>query len=183
VLWYLWQLPQNLLGLALKQYFRSTRRLVTVVSPQHDAGLLSQFQPYVQLMLAAQLAAQANLIPGPASAITQWQLVLVKDVAGMGAISLGKYLIFNTTQPVGLLIAHERGHQLQSRKLGPLYLLIIGVPSMSRAIWQKHRQKAWTAAARKDWYERGWPESAANQHGGITLTQWRHWMNSVNHQG
>lgn len=48
-----------------------------------------------------------------------------------GSISLGKYLLIckghsSNTQ----IIKHEYGHQKQSFILGPLYLLVIGLPSL-----------------------------------------------------
>lgn len=47
-----------------------------------------------------------------------------------GGITLGEYIIVGTKQE--LTVRHEFGHVLQSRYLGPLYLLVIGLPSL---IW------------------------------------------------
>ena len=44
-----------------------------------------------------------------------------------GGITLGEYIIVGTRQE--LTVRHEFGHILQSRYLGPLYLLVIGLPS------------------------------------------------------
>lgn len=49
-----------------------------------------------------------------------------------GAISLGKYIILGPNNRTNLCIRHEYGHQIQSFILGPLYLLVIGLPSL---IW------------------------------------------------
>ena len=49
-----------------------------------------------------------------------------------GGISLGKYIITGLTSNDDETIRHEYGHQLQSFILGPLYLLVIGLPSL---IW------------------------------------------------
>lgn len=49
-----------------------------------------------------------------------------------GAISLGKYIILGPNNRNELNVKHEKGHQKQSFILGPLYLLIIGLPSL---IW------------------------------------------------
>jgi hypothetical protein len=58
-----------------------------------------------------------------------------------GAISLGEIIIIGQGCDTQTL-AHEKGHTVQSRKLGPLYLLIIGLPSIVWAgiyIWKvKH---------------------------------------------
>lgn len=43
-----------------------------------------------------------------------------------GSISLGPYVIVDNPSSV----AHERGHSVQSLILGPLYLIIIGLPSL-----------------------------------------------------
>ena len=45
-----------------------------------------------------------------------------------GGISLGNYLILGSQHSQS--IKHEYGHAIQSRLLGPLYLLIIGIPSL-----------------------------------------------------
>ena len=49
-----------------------------------------------------------------------------------GAISLGKYIILGRYSNDWKPYKHEKGHQKQSFILGPLYLLIIGLPSL---IW------------------------------------------------
>lgn len=47
-----------------------------------------------------------------------------------GGISLGNYMILGSQ--FSQTIKHEYGHSLQSRILGPLYLFVIGIPSI---IW------------------------------------------------
>ena len=55
-----------------------------------------------------------------------------------GAISLGNFRIyaynyaFNSAWYVQLVRRHEKGHRRQSKMLGPLYLIVIGLPSL---IW------------------------------------------------
>lgn len=49
-----------------------------------------------------------------------------------GAISLGKYIILGQYSNNYNTYKHEYGHQIQSFILGPLYLLVIGLPSL---IW------------------------------------------------
>lgn len=44
----------------------------------------------------------------------------------LGGISLGRYIIVNKTSQ----IRHEYGHCIQSKYLGWLYLLVIGLPSI-----------------------------------------------------
>lgn len=45
-----------------------------------------------------------------------------------GGISLGNYIISHSRN--ALTIKHEHGHQKQSLYLGPLYLFVIGIPSI-----------------------------------------------------
>lgn len=45
-----------------------------------------------------------------------------------GSISLGNYIISYSRNT--LTIKHEHGHQKQSLYLGPLYLFVIGIPSI-----------------------------------------------------
>lgn len=49
-----------------------------------------------------------------------------------GGISLGHYVFLSLYQCTGITINHELGHCRQSMMLGPLYLLVIGLPSI---IW------------------------------------------------
>lgn len=50
-----------------------------------------------------------------------------------GGISLGTIILINKYMCTKNTIAHERGHTKQSRILGPLYLIIIGIPSLIHA--------------------------------------------------
>ena len=87
VLW-IWQLPQNLLGLLLLLYY------------QHE-------QEY-------------HRFNGRRFYYTR------EMVSG---ISLGNYIIMNRKDKEDGM-RHEYGHSVQSRRLGWLYLLIIGLPSL-----------------------------------------------------
>ena len=55
-----------------------------------------------------------------------------------GAVSLGVFRVYkseyygNTAQFVKLTCMHEKGHRIQSKMLGPIYLIVIGLPSL---IW------------------------------------------------
>lgn len=50
-----------------------------------------------------------------------------------GGMSLGTIILINKYMCTKDTIAHERGHAKQSRILGPLYLIIIGIPSLIHA--------------------------------------------------
>lgn len=87
---YLWQLPQNLLGLVLLYIYGPH-----IVMVSDDAGTR-----------------------------------VYKSARMPGGISLGRYVIINKYQCTQQTIAHELGHARQSRFLGPLYLLVVGLPSI-----------------------------------------------------
>ena len=90
-------------------------------------------------------------------------------------ISLGHFVFYfdaPTRYSFGTLCKeHEFGHTFQSRWLGPLYLLAVGVPSSMRAIYAfAHREitgKRW-----RNYFD-GYPERWADRLGGITVEQRR----------
>lgn len=58
-----------------------------------------------------------------------------------GSVSLGKYIFVYDPTDIET-IKHEYGHTIQSKYLGWLYLIVIGIPSFLCANWwQKHREK------------------------------------------
>jgi hypothetical protein len=67
--------------------------------------------------------------------------------------------------------AHELGHTKQSRLFGPLYLPIIGVPSISRAIYAL----AYREITGREWtrYYDGYPEKWADHLGGVVRDEER----------
>ena len=94
LLLYIWQLPQNLLGLIVLA--------VVGVNVPYDI--------------------RGNRYRWPSSFVYFSNRI-------SGGISLGQYVILSSRY-VGDVNAwyHERGHHLQSMILGPLYLLVIGIP-------------------------------------------------------
>jgi len=65
-----------------------------------------------------------------------------------------------------LMKRHEYGHSFQSRWLGPLYLPLVGVPSVSRVLYGMAYREV-TGTRWKNYYA-GYPESWADRLGGIT---------------
>ena len=64
---------------------------------------------------------------------TEYNDAIVRKSAKMkGGISLGKYIIVGS-RASKKTIMHEYGHCIQSRRLGWLYLLVVGLPSIIRA--------------------------------------------------
>ena len=95
--------------------------------------------------------------------------------ANRGGVTLGDRIFISRCyhgEYLNMIIAHESGHVKQSLYLGPLYLIVIGIPSILWA-WS-HR---WIAP-RKSYY---WfyPEAWANKLGGLGINgdgtlMWRH---------
>ena len=72
-------------------------------------------------------------------------------------VSLGNYIIVRKTC-TDITVMHERGHQKQSLMLGPLYLLVIGLPSVLGNIARR--------AYSFDYYALPW-EAWADRLGGV----------------
>lgn len=80
-----------------------------------------------------------------------------------GGISLGTFCFVD---PIGSqhkeYIAHEQaGHTVDSRIFGPLYLIIIGLPSLIHA---------WLCKEQQDYYD-FYTERWANRHAGLKVTK------------
>ena len=121
---FVWQLPQNLIGLLvllfnLKKYEKITRDGIT--------------------------------------------FYYVKHVNNCG-VSLGNFIFLDSDKSISAFaLKHEYGHQLQSKKLGPLYLLIIGIPSaVSNLIYRLIKNKL--SNPQKWYYSLPW-EAWANKLG------------------
>jgi len=85
---FIWQLPQNILGLALIALYKIAR---IEFHKQNGVYVLSKF----------------------------WA----------GGVSLGHFIFLYSLDVSETAIQHERGHQRQSLILGPLYLIVVGIPS------------------------------------------------------
>jgi hypothetical protein len=95
--------------------------------------------------------------------------------ANKGGVTLGDRIFISKCyhgEYLNLIIAHESGHVLQSKYLGPLYLLVIGIPYILWAATHK-----WIAP-KKSYY---WfhTEAWANKLGGVGVNNsgvltWKH---------
>lgn len=99
--------------------------------------------------------------------------------ANRGGLTLGDKIFISKCyrgEYLDLVIAHESGHVKQSLYLGPLYLLVIGLPSL---LWaQTHK---WLAPKKS--YYWFYTEAWANKLGGVDLTEegtltWAHLVNN-----
>lgn len=114
ILLYLWQLPQNLLGLLLRSFLSG-----------EDAA---------------------------------YEDAIVRRTTKMpGGISLGKYIILNKRMNRSVVM-HEYGHCRQSKMLGWLYLIVIGLPSLLHAKFCKCKDHD---------YRDYWCEKWADKLGGV----------------
>lgn len=88
-----------------------------------------------------------------------------KHIADCG-VSLGNYIFIDSDRILATrTVHHEHGHQLQSKYLGPLYLIVIGIPSAcgnirSRIYYKKHN-KTWDGYYKQPW------EAWADRLGGV----------------
>ena len=118
-LW-VWQLPQNLLGLAFGLFVRPCLDV-----PCGDS-----------------------------------RAVVRRSDRMRGGISLGRYVyVESATQET---VKHELGHCAQSRMLGPLYLLVIGLPSL---VWAALYGRV--ISATPGGYYEFWTERWADRLGGV----------------
>ena len=121
VLRYIWELPQNLLGLLLRAIYKGT-------DSEYEGA------------------------------------VVRRSLKMQGGISLGRYIIVSRFASK-TTVMHEYGHCLQSRRLGWLYLLVIGLPSI---IWAGLYGSV--VKSTKNGYYRWYTESWADRLGGVKRT-------------
>ena len=127
---FIWELPQNLLGLLVFVIMKNRRRIVKIEREKHRFFIET---PYTGVSLG-------------------W--IVFWTPAGNRFI----YLINDCRM-------HELGHARQSARLGPFYLLVVGISSLSRVFyrwWYLKRHK-------QNWmnYYNGYPENRADVLGGI----------------
>jgi hypothetical protein len=75
-------------------------------------------------------------------------------------VSLGKYILLRQNA-AEKTVKHEYGHSIQSMYFGPLYLIIIGLPSIVMNLLSRVN-----ILNEEKYYER-WPESWADSLGGV----------------
>ena len=121
VLRYIWELPQNLLGLLLRVIYKGT-------DSEYDGA------------------------------------VVRRSLKMQGGISLGRYIIVSQFASK-TTVMHEYGHCLQSRSLGWLYLLVIGLPSI---VWAG--LYGTVVKPTKNGYYRFYTERWADRLGGVKRT-------------
>lgn len=93
------------------------------------------------------------------------------NVFGVG-ISLGNYIVLDFSEYFNsndmLTINHEHGHQKQSRYLGWLYLLTVGLYSAIFVnLWNRLFHKKWSEEKRYRWYYTRCTEKWADELGEV----------------
>lgn len=93
------------------------------------------------------------------------------------AISLGNYIFLDSNGNFSYkTIKHELGHQKQSLMLGPLYLIVIGLPSIIGNIIDRIKHKYFNKYYDPDFYYKQPWEAWADKLGGVV----RKSINNVN---
>ena len=69
-----------------------------------------------------------------------------------GGISLGLFIFLSDRS----LCSHEYGHTLQSLMLGPLYLPVVGLPSL---VWAAYYKRRWSRRAYSSVFPENWAET------------------------
>jgi hypothetical protein len=90
----------------------------------------------------------------------------------LGGVCLGPVILVADMASTDL-VRHEWGHFRQHLRLGPLYLLIIGVPSVTHALWHRLRRGTFPE------YFHFWTEAWADALGGVYEQHahiHRHWL-------
>ena len=85
----------------------------------------------------------------------KWNAFYWRSGRGRFGVSLGSFIIFGAPSDKYIKwqsVKHEMGHQKQSQYLGPLYLLIIGLPSLTFNIWDRVMHRKWGLCKRDYWY-------------------------------
>ena len=87
----------------------------------------------------------------------------------LSGCSLGEFIFLPAWQRGNsAALAHEHGHSIQSRMLGPLYLLLVGIPSAAFCnLWDRLFHKSWPPEKRRQWYYSRYPEAWADRLGGV----------------
>ena len=76
---------------------------------------------------------------------SRYKQAIVIPCVMRGAITLGNYVFIGLNSEYKETVKHELGHTIQSKILGPLYLIVIGIPSITycglRRIFPSLRKK------------------------------------------
>ena len=159
VILFFWQLPQNVLGLLFRVYWALFDGSVWTTTTKSNIRK-ERYEDSV---------------------------VYVVPSKTFSGVSLGRYIFIGESRDLDPHIrAHEYGHSIQSKILGPLYLLLVGIPSLTlnrlsvikynRAMRKAEKRfretgqsftRAEIVKPILDWYYSSYPEKWADKLGGV----------------
>ncbi len=126
--------------------------------------------PTTLVGLAAGLVAR-GMLGGTAVGFRGATVVRSRRLRDLGGVCLGPVILVGDTASHEL-VCHEWGHFRQHLRLGPLYLLVIGIPSATHALWHMARRGGFPD------YFHFWTEAWADDLGGVYhlhAHRHRHW--------
>ena len=86
---------------------------------------------------------------------SRYKQAIVIPCVMRGAVTLGCYVFVGLNSEYRKTVKHELGHTIQSKILGPLYLIVIGIPSITycglRRIFPSLRKKNYYAFYTEKW--------------------------------
>jgi len=125
-------------------------------------------QNLLGLLLAWRYERCAQLLCVQRSArFPQVRIVTLDAAVDFSAISLGHYIIISDSyKDRQRIIRHEEGHCVQSDWLGPLYLLVVGLPSIVMFLMSGYNRRHGDGRFADRYYQR-WPENQADRLGGV----------------
>ena len=94
---------------------------------------------------------------------SRYKQAIVIPCVMRGAVTLGCYVFVGLNTEYRKIVKHELGHTIQSKILGPLYLIVIGIPSITycglRRIFPSLRKKNYY-----DFYTEKWANNLSEKH-------------------
>ena len=94
---------------------------------------------------------------------SRYKQAIVIPCVMRGAVTLGCYVFVGLNSEYRKTVKHELGHTIQSKILGPLYLIVIGIPSITycglRRIFPSLRKKNYY-----DFYTEKWANNLSEKH-------------------
>lgn len=94
---------------------------------------------------------------------SRYKQAIVIPCVMRGAITLGNYVFVGLNSEYKEIVKHELGHTIQSKILGPLYLIVIGIPSITycglRRVFPSLRKKNYY-----DFYTEKWANNLSEKY-------------------
>lgn len=108
----------------------------------------------------------AYLMVGVGAEITNYkQAICIQSKGFPGGITLGGFIFVGTNSYAESIKPHEYGHTIQNLIWGPLFLFVIGLPSIIRAAYFNYCAEHKPEKYRTMDYESAWFEAQATKIG------------------